>query len=305
MDDAMNRRHFIALSTLAATAARSRADQATAPLLSFGLLTDVQYADADPQGERHFRESIPKLQQAAADLSKESLPFSLHLGDTIDREFGSFATILPHFKGLGHPVYHLMGNHEFSITDESKSKVVSTLGMPADYYSFTANSVRFIMLDTNDLSTYKYPKGSEQEHASIEAKEKISAATNKKLAASNGGFSAKQLDWLKNELAHAQETKEPVILCGHHPLLPEGGHQAWNANELLALIESHNCVRAYFNGHNHAGAEAVFHDVPCITFKSILHEPGTTAYSTIHLFNDRLQIVGRGREKSRIIPLRA
>jgi 3',5'-cyclic AMP phosphodiesterase CpdA len=140
---------------------------------------------------------------------------------------------------------------------------------------------------------------------SLEAKESISAATNKKLATSNGGVSAKQLEWLKKELAHAQEAKEPVILCGHHPLLPAEGHQTWNANNMLDLISSHSCVRAYFNGHNHAGAESMFHDIPCITFKSILHEPGTTAYSTIHLFNDRLQIVGRGREKSRIIPLRA
>ena len=45
--------------------------------------------------------------------------------------------------------------------------------------------------------------------------------------------------------------------------------------------------------------------VPYITFKSILHEPGVTSYAVVRLFRDRLVIDGRGREKSREIPLRA
>jgi len=44
--------------------------------------------------------------------------------------------------------------------------------------------------------------------------------------------------------------------------------------------------------------------VPYINFKSLLHEPQTTAYCVIRLFKDRLLIAGRGREKSREIKLR-
>ena len=85
----MNRRQFLALSTAATASVRAEVP-ANGPLVSFGLLTDVQYADAASQGERHFRESIPKLKAAVEDLGKEKLPFSLHLGDVIDRDFSSF-----------------------------------------------------------------------------------------------------------------------------------------------------------------------------------------------------------------------
>jgi 3',5'-cyclic AMP phosphodiesterase CpdA len=165
--------------------------------------------------------------------------------------------------------------------------------------------VKFVMLDTNDVSTYKNPEGSA---ADLEAE-----ATLKKLAEAgannakpwNGGLSAKQLAWLEKEFTESSVAKEPVLVCGHHPLLSEGGLQAWNNREILALIERHPCVRAYLCGHHHAGDVEVSKGVPYITFKSILHEPGVTSYAVIHLFKDRLVIEGRGREKSREIPLRA
>lgn len=92
----MNRRHFIALSTAAASVSSSAAQATDTPLLSFGLITDVQYANTDSEGERHYQESIPKLKAAVADLVQEKLPFTLHLGDAIDRDFSSFATITRH-----------------------------------------------------------------------------------------------------------------------------------------------------------------------------------------------------------------
>lgn len=303
----MNRRRFLTISTAAAsvTKAETVAKPADEALLSFGLITDVQYADADPEGERHFRESLPKLRAAAADLAKEKLPFTLHLGDLIDRDFASFAAILPGFAGLGHPVRHLLGNHDYTVADAEKSRVAATLGMPRDYYGFSSSGVRFVMLDTNEVSTYKHPQGSSPDREAQAVLEKLAATRPNNAQPWNGGVSSDQLAWLDRELATAAAAKEPVIVCGHHPLLPETGHQAWNNREILAVIERHPCVRAYFCGHNHAGAEASAKGIPHITFKSILHEPGMTAYAVLRLFKDRLVIEGRGREKSRVIPLPA
>lgn len=273
------------------------------PVLSFGLLTDVQYADADPEGERHFRESIPKLKAAAAWLAGKKLPFTLHLGDIIDRDFKSFATVMPLFDGLGHPVRHLLGNHDYSVTDGEKGGVVGVAGMPGEYYQFSHSGVRFVMLDTSDLSTYKYPAGSPRDLESEARLKQLAAEKSNGAKPWNGGVSEAQLKWLDDELAAADAAKERVILCGHHPLLPGVGHQAWNAAEVLAVIDRHPAVAAYFNGHNHAGAEVIRQGVPYITFKSVLHEPGVNAYSAIHLFADRLEIEGNGREQSRVIPL--
>lgn len=300
----MNRRRFLALSTAAVSATKAGATPAGAPIISFGLTTDVQYADADPQGERHFRESIPKLKAAVADLAQEMLPFTLHLGDVIDRDFSSFATILPLFGPLGHPVRHLLGNHDYTVAEAEKSRIVSTLGMPADYYAFTASGVRFVMLDTNDLSTYKHPAGSAPDRESEAEIRKLTAANSSNAKSWNGGVSSTQLAWLDKELATADAAKMPAIVCGHHPILPEEGHQAWNNRAIFGMLERHPSARAYLCGHNHAGAEVISNAVPCITFKSILHEPEVTAYAVLRLFKDRLVIDGRGREKSREIKLR-
>ncbi len=296
----MTRRQFLALSAAAASA-RAEAP-ADGPLVSFGLLTDVQYADAAPEGERHYRDSLAKLKDAAADLAREKLPFSLHLGDVIDRDFSSFAAVLPLFEGLGHPVRHLLGNHDYSVKDAEKAGVIKTLGMPADYYSFQASGVRFLMLDTNDVSTYKHPANAPEQTAANAEMKSLDGANNAKPW--NGGASPAQLAWLEKELAAADAAGEPAIICGHHPLIPEEGLQAWNSRTILEVIERHPSSLAYFCGHNHAGAQALSNGLPCITFKSILHQPGVTAYSVVRLFKDRLVIEGRGREKSREVPLR-
>ncbi len=280
------------------------ADTGERPVLSFGLMTDVQYADADPEGERHYRESIPKLKTAVEWLAKKNLPFTLHLGDLVDRDFKSFDTVMPLLEGLGHPVRHLLGNHDYTLEDAEKCRVVARVGMPRDYYQFRNSGVRFVMLDTNDLSTYKYPSGSPQDLESEALLKRLVGENQPNAKPWNGGLSETQLGWLEAELTAADMEKERVILCGHHPLLPADSYRVWNSDAVLAVIDRHSSVAAYFNGHNHAGAEEVRNGVPYITFKSILHEPGVNSFSAIHLFEDRLHVEGNGREQSRAIPLK-
>lgn len=274
------------------------------PLVSFGLLTDVQYADVPPEGERHYRESIPKLRDAVADLAGQGLPFSLHLGDLIDRKHSSLKTVLPLFGGLGHPVRHLLGNHDYSVEDAEKKRVPVELGMPSDYYAFSTSGVRFVMLDTNDISTYKHAEGSPEDVAAEAELAKIRETGARNAKPWNGGLSATQSRWLEQQLAEADQAGDPVIVCGHHPLLPADGHELWGSGGPQALLLRHPSVRAYLCGHNHAGAEVIVDGLPFITFKSILHEPGVNAYAVVRLYRDRLVIEGRGREKSRVIQLR-
>jgi manganese-dependent ADP-ribose/CDP-alcohol diphosphatase len=301
----MKRRNFIGLSTLALSLSKLHAaDAGEKPVLSFGLITDVQYADADPEGERHYRESIPKLKTAVEWLAKKNLPFTLHLGDLIDRDFKSFSAVIPLLEGLGHPVRQLLGNHDYTLEDAEKCRVVSTVGMPRDYYQFRDSGVRFVMLDTNDLSTYKYPSDSPHDLESEALMKKLVEENQPNAKPWNGGLSETQLTWLEAELTAADMEKERVILCGHHPLLPSDSYRVWNSDAVLALIDRHSSVAAYFNGHCHAGAEEIRNGIPYITFKSMLHEPGVNSYSAIHLFADRLHVEGNGREQSRDIPLK-
>lgn len=303
----MNRRRFLSLSTATTVAAAGtgavRAQAAATPLV-FGLLTDVQYADIEPAGERHYRASIPKLKAAVADLAAAKPAFTLHLGDFIDRDFGSLAAVLPLLDPLGQPVRHLLGNHDYGVADADKARVPSALGMPHDYYVFRSSGLRVLMLDTTDLAPYKHPAGSPRERAATAALAKLAATGAKNAQPWCGGISDAQLAWLDRELAAATAAGERALVCGHHPLLPADGHEIWNAAAVMELLDRHPCVIAWFNGHNHAGAEAVRNGVPYLTFKSILHHPDTTAYAVVRITADRLEIIGRGREASRSYPIK-
>ncbi len=300
----MERRKFIALSAAAVSAGPvCAATVAAKPLVSFGLITDVQYADVDPEGERHYRESLPKLAAAVAWLAKKDLAFTLHLGDFIDRDFTGFATLLPVLDGLGHPVKHLLGNHDYTVADGEKARIAATLAMPHDHYAFHRGGVRFVMLDTNERSIYKYLQGSTGQVEGEAMLAKMVAVGAPAAQPWNGGVSAKQLAWLEDELAQADAAKQRVIVCGHHPLLPANAMCAWDSEGVLGVLDRHRCVVAYFNGHHHDGAQEIRGGVPFITFKSILQQPGVNSFSAIHVFADRLEIEGNGREVSRAFEL--
>lgn len=302
----MNRRTFLGTAMAAGALARpAGAAEEGAPLLRFGLITDAQYADADAEGERHYRSTPEKLKRAVEALHGEKLAFTLHLGDFIDRDFKPFDLMLPLLSGLGHPVHHLLGNHDYSVADAEKGRVVSTLGMPHDYYSFRSNGVRLLMTDTNDVSVYRHPASSAETAKAREALARIEAAKEAGAKTWNGGISSTQLAWLDRELSAADAAKERAIVCGHHPLVPADMHQAWNHSEIVAVLERHPSVVAWFNGHNHAGDFVERSGIPYVTFRSMLHHPENTAYSIIEVHADHVAIKGFGREISRELRFKA
>ena len=298
----MKRRHFIG-SAGAFLGRPATAADAAAPSLRFGLITDAQYADAEAKGERHYRATPEKLKRAVDTIRAAKPAFTLHLGDFIDRDFKAFGTLLPLLDGLGHPVHHLLGNHDYDVADADKARVVTTLGMPHDYYTFRSGGIRFVMLDANDLSTYKRPADSPATKSAAALLKRLQESTAPGAQPWNGGVAETQLGWLDRELTAADAAKERVIVCGHHPLLPADPHQAWNSADILAVLDRHPCVAAYFNGHNHAGGFAERNGIPCVTFRSMLHEPDITAFSVVDVHADRIVITGHGREESRVLTL--
>jgi len=292
------------LAAILATLARARADDPAKPLVTFGLITDVQYADAEPDGERHYKDTPAKLEQAVTALNRANVAFTLNLGDTIDRDFKSFATVTAITARLAAPLHSLLGNHDYSVADADKPRVTRTLGMPGDYYAFRANGIRVVMLDTNGMSLYKYPPGSPRAAAAIQAYQKLKSDGAANARIWNGGVDDTQLAWLDRELTASDAAQEPVIVCGHHPLLPAGPHLAWNSRAVTDMLLRHHCVKAWFNGHNHDGAFAEQDGLPFVTFRAMLHKPDTTAYAVIRVFPGHMEITGFGLETSRTIAFR-
>ena len=93
----MTRREFLAMAgAFAASRAFGTGDGPGTPLVRFGLVTDVHYADMNTAGSGatalHYRDSLPKLAAAVEDFNRREEDFVAELGDFKDltngREIG-------------------------------------------------------------------------------------------------------------------------------------------------------------------------------------------------------------------------
>ena len=126
---------------------------------SFGIITDVHYADADTSGTRYYRDSLPKVRASIADLASRSTDFLIELGDFKDTDVGSgcgkgkatpacinltlsfLATIEAEMATFPGPRFHLLGNHDVDVLNQSAVLNATTNSPVTDpggpgYYSF-------------------------------------------------------------------------------------------------------------------------------------------------------------------------
>lgn len=270
--------------------------------VSFGVIADPQYADKDAVGSRYYRKSLGKLRKAVEELGRHELDFVVTLGDVIDAGFESFATVMPIYKGLKVPHRLVLGNHDFSVADEDKGKVVGAMGLEKSYYSEVRKGWRFVYLDGTKQSLFRYMKGTVEwvkAKAIFDAMVKVGLAQAKEW---NGGVGEEQLTWLKVELEAAKAAGERVIVCNHYPILPAGdAHNLWDAEAVVDLLERYDHVVAYLNGHNHAGNYAVRKGTHFVNFKGMVETEKETAYAVVRCFKDRVEIDGYGAEPDRVV----
>ena len=268
---------------------------------SFGVMTDVQYADADPGGQRMYRASPAKLRAAVAHFNTMDLTFVIHLGDLIDRDFVSFDTVMPLMETCRHPVFQVLGNHDYSVEDVKKSSVPMRMGMHRRYYDFGQGPWRFVVLDGNDLSLQAHVQGSDRYRESAEMLERLKAGKAPNAQAWNGGVGQEQMRWLQATLAHAAKAGQQVVVFCHWPVFPVAGHNLWNDSEVVAVLESHANVKAYLCGHNHAGHYAQKQGIHYVTFRGMVDGVDRTSYSVVRCTSDVVEITGYGDEPSRTL----
>ena len=264
----------------------------------FGVIADCQYCSDPGTGVRKYSMSAEKLQSCVAHLNMFDLEYVVHLGDFIDRDFESFDIVGPIYDRLRMPGYHVLGNHDFSVADARKAEVPTRLGLPSRYYDFEVKGWRFVVLDGNDISFHAYPANSPMQKEA----EAYYKAHEINLPKWNGAIGPDQIAWLDRVLEKASSDGEKVVLYCHFPVYPENVHNLWNAGEIITLIESHSCVKAYMNGHNHAGNYGLENGIHYLTFKGMV-DTEETSYATIHVFDDRLEVSGHGREQNRILKI--
>lgn len=298
-----NRRTFLK-STLLAAAAPAILRGAENDGFEIGLAADAQYADVVDKGTRFYRKSIGKLGAAVDHFNERNLEFCVHLGDLIDREWRSFEEIKRPLATSRQRWHHLLGNHDFDVLDAMKAKVIEPLGMERRYRSFEHRGVSFVILDTNDVSTYAHAAGTpEHKDAAAELK-RLETAKVRQAKSWNGGIGAKQLAWFEQVCTEARAAGRKVIVFAHHPIAPDNEHNLWNAPAVLDLIGRQPAVVAWINGHNHAGHFGEHRGVPCVTMRGMVETAGTNAFATAKILADRMILTGHGREPSRELVFR-
>jgi len=266
------------------------------PRFSFGVLTDIQYGDQESTPKRDYRASMGKLKEAVEALNREPLEFAIQLGDLIDSRAADLGPILSVFDRLRARRYSVLGNHDFSAGREG---LVPRL-TPSAYYRFGAEGWRFLVVDGMDVSV--------RDAVGAKMLASLKSAGAKNAQEWNGAIGPAQLAWLRGELDDAAQKHERVIVFCHFPVLTESStpaHLLWNHAEVVAVLESHPAVAAWFNGHDHAGGYAERNGIHYVTFPGMVESGSRNSYSVVRVFADRLELVGSGTAPRRVLRLRS
>ncbi len=190
------------------------------PDFEIGIIADCQYCYCEPTEVRFYKKAPERLQEAVNELNTHTLDYTVHLGDFIDRNLDSFDTLVPIWNGLKSDKYHVLGNHDFKVTDSLKPLIFDKMGLKDRYYSVARNKWRFIVLDGNDLSVY----GTLTETKKQQTDSLFNLLSKKdlpNLKPWNGGLGTEQLQWVENKLGQATKNKERVGFYCHFPTLGE------------------------------------------------------------------------------------
>lgn len=253
------------------------------PKIRFGMITDMHYADSDTRGSRHYRESLPKLNECVQFMNDQKVDFLIELGDLKDQDKSAqekdtlkyLQTIESAFKKFNGPRYHVLGNHDMdSISKQQFLTHAKNTGIAknASYYSFDQKGLHFIVLDANYTTD-----GTDYDHGNFSWKD--------------ANIPPKQIDWLKTDLA---STTKPVIAFVHQQLDGNTAHCIKNADQVRQILEQNKNVLAAFHGHNHAGHYSQIEDIHYYTLKAVVEGSGkeNNSYAIAEVYDDRVVING-------------
>ncbi|QCE14408.1 manganese-dependent ADP-ribose/CDP-alcohol diphosphatase-like [Vigna unguiculata] len=302
----------------------------TQPLFSFGLISDVQYADI-PDGRsflgvpRYYRHSILVLQRAVKEWNThQKHKFVINFGDIVDgfcpkdQSLGAVQKVVDEFEMFrGGPVYHMIGNH--CLYNLPRSKLLPLLKIQTldgrAYYDFSpVPEYRFVVLDGYDISAIGWP----QDHPKTLEAMKILREKNpnenknsptgmegleRRFLMFNGAIGKEQMEWLDGVLLEATKKKQKVVICCHLPLDAGAASEKgllWNYDEIMNLIHRYNCVKVCLAGHYHKGGYSIdSHGIHHRILEAALECPlGTNAFGHIDVYDDRISLVGTDRMKS-------
>jgi manganese-dependent ADP-ribose/CDP-alcohol diphosphatase len=224
-------------------------DDSSTSIVSFGLITDIHYADSEDRWNytkthlRRYRNSLKLVNEACHYWlnRKSQISFILQLGDIIDgisftnqMSVKDLNVILEEFRKNFPllPIYHIWGNHElynFTRIELLNGPLCSfnTKDISPGHYGTieVCPNLRIIALDTYELSALGVEKDSEVYIQAMELlgkhnqNESLNDPTGlrghqRRFVQFNGGITSTQLNWLQEQLNQSKNRNEKVILTG-------------------------------------------------------------------------------------------
>lgn len=263
--------------------------QDSRPILTFGMVTDVHYADIPDRGERTYSRSLEKLKGCVDSLNALGADFLIELGDFKDigdppvEEKGLIYLYRAKkvFSGFNGPRYHVLGNHDLDCLSKaqfsSKAKN-SGISPEASYYSFDLKGIHVIVLDADYDSL-----GRDYDHGRFKW--------------SDANIPAKELNWLKSDLRHARGTT--LVFC-HQLLDGEGSAYIRNSKEVRRLLEKSGKVAAVFQGHVHEGQYHLMNGIHYYTLKALVEGSSNedNSFARVSVYPNRISVQGYGHATS-------
>jgi len=254
--------------------------------LSFGLVTDVHYADATRRGTRCYRDSQEKLRAAVETFNGQKLPLVAELGDFVDAGPDKAAEIeflhairetFAEFKGRRH---YVLGNH--CVARLTKTEFLANCGAEVrrSHYSFDCGPYHFVVLDADfkkDGSPY--------------------AAGN--FQWTDTWIHRPQREWLANDLQQAAD-KTAVILVHQNLDRDNGPHGVKNGQQIRSILEKAGNVLAVLQGNLHQGGYRKIGSIHYCTLRAMVEGPAVenNAYAVVTLEGtDRITLKPFGRQK--------
>ena len=186
----------------------------------------------------YVRDTVGRMLAGRDNAATECLIFEGDvMGDDLSL-YGRFKEIV----AVGRvPQYYVAGNHDldFDAEDDAHSFDTFRRAWGPEYYSFDIGEVHFVVLDD-----VRYPCNGVDDHAFCDLSAKPTY---------NGVIHERQLEWLRNDLAHVPENKL-LVLNAHIPFVSytdasSRKHQVDNFAELYAIIGERPALG--LSGHTH------------------------------------------------------
>ena len=284
----LDRRAFLRNGTLLlATAATVDASSLFADenteRLRIGLITDLHHADKPSAGTRHYRETLVKLAEAAAQFEKDKPNFIVELGDLIDAadsvetEQRYLKAINREFSAISKDRHYVLGNHCVDML--TKPEFLNGVEQKESYYSFDRGDFHFVVLDAcfrNDGEPYGR-KNSKWNDANIPAVE---------------------VEWLQEDL---KGNNKKTIVFAHQRLDVSNDHGVKNCPEVRKIFEQSGKVLAVFQGHSHQNDLKDIGGIHYCTLVAMVEGTGveSNGYSIMEVATDgTIRLMGFRKQKS-------